>query len=415
MRYKKVCDDLVIARTFDFKKLIKSVIVLLFAAAVVFLVMKDTDDAPAFAEESSTYEGFSGLPDEFYDMYGNPADDSVDYARNRLTATQKKLYDTFYEHLSRGEYTITSGFAGLSNEDILKVYKSVYFDHPEFCWLSGDCTYETINRAITSFTFEIYCDESDIRSNQWRAENAAMDIVNQAMSYESDYDKALFVHDYLVNNIEYNHDYADKRGPSESPEVSLGCSMYGALVDGSTVCQGYAQAYQYILKKLGIEAVYVTGYGNASSHAWTMVKLDGKYYHTDVTWDDPTFAEDIKTNGGVRHDYFCLTTPELERDHDVSDDIDYEYCTATECNYYVRNGNYVESYSRDKIKRIITGAIDNHELLEIKFATNEVYEQAINDLMDNGGINDIFAELNIYDLSFSYSADHPYLFIYKDF
>ncbi|MBO5934606.1 MAG: hypothetical protein J6Q94_03860 [Clostridia bacterium] len=412
MRYKEVCDDLLVERGVDFKKLIKSFFVLLFVAAIVFLVLKDAKNVPAFAEEASTGEWVSGLSDDFYD---DQSDDSVDYARNRLTDAQKDLYDNFYEHLSRGEYTITSGFMGLSKEDVIKTYKSVVYDHPEFCWLRGGCSYETMNGEFTSFTFTVYCDDSDIKSYQWQAENAAMDIVNQAMAYESDYEKALFVHDYLVNNVEYNHDYADKRSQTEPPEVSLGCSMYGALVDGSTVCQGYAQAYQYILKKLGIEAVYVTGYANASSHAWTMVKLDGKYYQTDVTWDDPTYSEVIETNGGVRHDYFCLTSQDISRDHDISDEIDYEYCTATECNYYIRNGNYVESYSRDKIKQIVSSAIDNHELVEIRFATDEIYEQAKKDLINKNGMYDIFAELNVYDMSFTYSADHPYLFIFKNF
>lgn len=416
MRYKEVCDDLLIQRgvSFSFKKLIKILIVLLFVAAIVFLVLKDSKNAPAFAEESSTDEEFSGLPDDEFDF--DSADNTVDYARNRLTDSEKKLYDTFYEHLSIGKYEITTGLSGFTKNEVMKIYKSVVYDHPEFCWLDGSCRYlSDITGQLTSFTFGVYCDDSDIKAYQWQAENAAQSIIIQAMSYESDYDKALFVHDYLVNNIEYNYDYADKRSGNEPPEVSLGCSMYGALVDGSTVCQGYAQAYQYILKKLGIEAVYVTGYGGASAHAWTMVKLDGEYYYTDVTWDDPTFSDDIQTNGGVRHDYFCLTTKELERDHEVEYDIDYENCTATECNYYIRNGMYIENYSRDKIKQIISDVLDDDELLEIKFASEEVYDQAIEDLMDNKGIYDIFAELNIYDLSFSYKAEHPYLFIYKDF
>lgn len=419
MRYKEVCDDLLIERSFsfDFKKLIKALIVLLFVAAVVFLVLRDSQNIPAYAEEeSSSDEGFYDLPDD--DEYNfDSSDDSLDYARNRLNDSEKKLYDTFYEHLSRGEYEITTGLLGYTTDDVKKVFYSVYYDHPEFCWLRGgyDYTYEVFSGMVNSFTFTVYCDDSDIKSYQWQAENAAQDIINQAMTYESDYEKALFVHDYLVQNIDYNHDYADKRGANEPPEVSLGCSMYGALVDGSTVCQGYAQAYQYILKKIGIEAVYVSGYADVSAHAWTMLKLDGEYYYTDVTWDDPTYAENIETNGGVRHDYFCLTTQEIERDHDVSYNIEYELCTSTECNYYIRSGNYVESYSREQIKQIINNVIANDSFLEMKFATEEIHKQAIQDLIDDNGIYDIFTELNIYDRKFSYSKDHPYLFIYKDF
>lgn len=62
-------------------------------------------------------------------------------------------------------------------------------------------------------------------------------------------------------------------------------SAYSALVQGRSVCAGYARAYQYLMQQLGIPCYYCTGYAG-ENHAWNIVRLDGVYYNVDVTWDD---------------------------------------------------------------------------------------------------------------------------------
>ena len=41
-----------------------------------------------------------------------------------------------------------------------------------------------------------------------------------------------------------------------------------------------------------------------------MVHIDGRWYHVDVTWDDPVSSEDV-----LRHDYFNLTDSQISADH----------------------------------------------------------------------------------------------------
>ncbi|MBR5514576.1 MAG: bacterial Ig-like domain-containing protein [Clostridia bacterium] len=85
--------------------------------------------------------------------------------------------------------------------------------------------------------------------------------------------KALLVHDRLALICEY--DYNDTEHQYTS---------YGALVKGIAVCQGYAEAYDYLLGELGIES-YVCS-SRVLNHAWNIIKINGDYYHVDVTWDD---------------------------------------------------------------------------------------------------------------------------------
>lgn len=82
------------------------------------------------------------------------------------------------------------------------------------------------------------------------------------------------------------------------------------LLKNGGVCSGYSKAYQELLARVGIEAYYISGlvYGD-DPHAWNVVKIDGKYYCTDVTWDDPVPDE----AGRIRRDYFMKTGATFER------------------------------------------------------------------------------------------------------
>ena len=62
-------------------------------------------------------------------------------------------------------------------------------------------------------------------------------------------------------------------------------SAYSALVNGQTVCAGYARAFQYLMQQLGIPCYYCRGY-SGENHAWNIVELYGDYYNVDLTWDD---------------------------------------------------------------------------------------------------------------------------------
>ena len=80
------------------------------------------------------------------------------------------------------------------------------------------------------------------------------------------------MHDTLAERITYDL----------SAEMSQ--SAYSALVNGRTVCAGYARAFQYIMQRLGIPCYYCTGYAG-ESHAWNIVGMEDGYYNVDVTWD----------------------------------------------------------------------------------------------------------------------------------
>ena len=116
------------------------------------------------------------------------------------------------------------------------------------------------------------------------AYNAVIEKENEIMSSidaKDDYNIVLAVHDWLVDNLEYDYTF------------STNChNVYGALIESKPVCEGYSKAFKSILDKYYIPCIVVSGYaesdGNGGAHAWNYVQLDGEWYVVDVTWDDPT-------------------------------------------------------------------------------------------------------------------------------
>lgn len=146
--------------------------------------------------------------------------------------------------------------------------------------------------------------------------------------------KAQYLHDYVVRNVSYEM-------------VGDHQTAYGALLDGKAVCAGYADAYLRLLQAVGIEAVTLTGTadngsGIPQSHAWTLVKLDGKCLYTDVTWDDP-FINGVQDPNHISYDYFNLTREEISLDHfpdASSQQLMPAVCGHTGYDYYSINASY---------------------------------------------------------------------------
>lgn len=125
----------------------------------------------------------------------------------------------------------------------------------------------------------------------------------------SDVEKALLIHDRLAVNCTY----------CEDKNVGERYTMYGALVFGLAVCDGYTRAYAYMLRLAGIESVNCSS--EALNHAWNLVLIDGNYYHIDVTWDDPSIANGSRSvAGAVKHNNFMLSNDGIKANKHNADD-----------------------------------------------------------------------------------------------
>ncbi len=116
----------------------------------------------------------------------------------------------------------------------------------------------------------------------------------------SDYEKIKQVHDWLVDNIEYDDTY----------NLPNNRNIYGGLINNKTVCEGYAKTFKYLLDELDIPCILVAGTaknsdGKEENHMWNYVELLGTWYSFDVTWDDPILINGAELRNESKYKYFC--------------------------------------------------------------------------------------------------------------
>ena len=150
-----------------------------------------------------------------------------------------------------------------------------------------------------------------------------MQIASQCRSSgaTTDYEIALWLHDYLINHAYYDLTYTEY-GPD------------GVLLKGYGVCDSYSRAYQMLLNEFGIPNYRQDGLGLKASHAWNVVQLGGKWYQIDPTWDDPS-GETVAVSGSERYTYFAVTDEILGRDHTYTIA---QPCNSMDENYYTHQG-----------------------------------------------------------------------------
>ncbi|MCH4887576.1 hypothetical protein EZV73_08330 [Acidaminobacter sp. JC074] len=130
-------------------------------------------------------------------------------------------------------------------------------------------------------------DTSDTASNL--VELQVEDILEELdLESASDVEKIKAIHDYLATHILYDPDPI-----AENDYKEISHTAYGALIDGVAVCDGYAEAFKYLLDKVGVENVLIFGevdeegdFTGEVNHAWNLIKVDETYKHYDLTWDD---------------------------------------------------------------------------------------------------------------------------------
>lgn len=168
--------------------------------------------------------------------------------------------------------------------------------------------------------------------------NNAVDLCRQETN-GSEYDMALWSHDWTLDQLEYDHNLN-------------WCSAESGLTRHQGTCESYQRIYSKLLDAAGITNDRITGNG----HTWNAVKIDGKWCQMDLTWDDT--SDNWYGDLDQRHLYFGLTDELMaiaHSDHAANyqkDDYTYR-STDLSNNYFVRNGKadeWAEKYA-DRIQQ----------------------------------------------------------------
>lgn len=171
---------------------------------------------------------------------------------------------------------------------------------------------------------------------------AVQKIISEIITNDmTDYDKIKAVHDYIIKNCSYDSEHEDV---DTIPEASF--SIEGVILNGTAVCQGYAETFQLFMDLLNITNLFVTGTGSGVAHAWNMVQINDSWYQVDTTWDDPTSESGNQT---LRYNYFLINDTQMALDHVWIKD-DYPACNNYEMMYKYYENNIISSISEYQTK-----------------------------------------------------------------
>jgi len=362
----------------------------------------------------------SEILSEFYNPVGSS------YAYEQLPAEEQVLYNQIKNALFDFEPCIEENLEDYVSEQLNKTTKFVLLDYPEIFWVSEGGTTYTIEIngvvTVTKYEFKYIMSESQKNNIQNKINTAVKDFLDNLEPKLNEYEKTLAVYEYLIQTTDYDITVMDKIANGiKDDEISRSQTIASVFTDKKTVCSGYSKATQYLLNKLGIFCIYISGgtKGQTDNHAWNLVKIEGDYYLLDTTWGNPVSMNPTQEKR-MTYNYFCLTTAEFSKTHAPNGDIYLPECTANKYNYFVYNNLLLHEYNPDNIENILRNISDEKQKgANIKFSDENAAEKAIESLFgDDNEIFDILRKiasenpiLDATSVSYSFDPDVSVLYI----
>lgn len=170
--------------------------------------------------------------------------------------------------------------------------------------------YDILNTFL-KIDFRYVDSVEELKRKEKLVNEKVQEIVKSTITNEmGEYEKEKALYDYLVNNCEYDMDTFNSGVWDKNNDE------YSALINGLSMCKGYAQAMNRLLKAANIESKIVIGDiidaeepdKEKLGHAWNIVKINGKNYHIDATWDS-TYTHMYNETSGY---FFNLADEEIE-------------------------------------------------------------------------------------------------------
>ncbi len=242
---------------------------------------------------------------------------------NRITEEQQRIYKILLSSANRMAY----GWIDLGkcnketyNEDIAIAYRAFTYDYPELFWVPYEYVVKSDALGV-KVAFSLNDEEfkgnyivslANQKKMQKKIDEVALKIVAEIKGKTNDKMEMLtLLHDKLCDTITYY----------DAPITEdLLYTVYCALVENYSVCEGYARSLRYLCKLLDIDCIIVTGTSKNEQHMWNMVRLDNEWYHIDLTWNDPGLDGEGKPKVPL-HTYFNVTDEFISKDHIIDPDV----------------------------------------------------------------------------------------------
>lgn len=259
----------------------------------------------------------------------------------------RMLYRNILQSIREGKNEALAKNVHFSLDDVTKVYHAIQYDYPELFFVDffGDGCYLTWQKnGDIKVEFRYIFNPEIQKAKRKENENFIQYIISHIPDNvcPSQYLTALWLHDLLVSNMRYDHAGREKK----LREIY---TVEGGISSKKAVCAGVARLYMMLCERLDIWCTYIVGdthldeedkktnaEGSSGRHAWNLLRLDGEYAYTDVTWD----LQNDDSSGYISHTYFGMCDEQCSRTRKREyyfEGIQYPICSGPGyLNYYVR-------------------------------------------------------------------------------
>ena len=269
--------------------------------------------------------------------------------RNLYCIDENKGGNGYY----KTEYVVVSG-AEMSESSVKRVLDAFMTDHPEIFWINNTFGYAHDDGSTVIECYS-YLSAEECNSYIDRMSEKVKTLLDGADEVVDVYHKEKLLHDRLLDVCRY------AEGVGSISDGWQYFTPYGALVDGTAVCEGYSKAFQILLSCAGIEGYTVKGYADDVRHMWNLVKIDDEWYHVDPTWNDG--------DDEINYEFFNLSTYEIEKSHSI-DPIDsgkeeknvnffLPVCNSMQMNYYNVDGICIDQFDNETDQKMVAYIVGN--------------------------------------------------------
>ena len=201
-----------------------------------------------------------------------------------------------------------SGFSVMP-EELSSLLASVLKDDPYLFFVNGQMSYSYVPGGRVLSVKPQYFLAGEEAFAAWEiCRMYIRDLAREAQNYSTQIEKALFLHDKICLDYEYD-------------ETLESDTMYSLFLYGKGTCQSYTHVFMAALRECGIESHFVAS--DTIEHMWNYVKIDGEWYHTDLTWDDSGSS----VAGVSRRHFLCSDNVAKSRGH-----VDWYSSVSVSCN-----------------------------------------------------------------------------------
>ncbi len=256
------------------------------------------------------------------------------YYYDNMTEPEKQLYEYLYANIKDLNETVSIP-DGVPTDTVNGVLKKILFDHPDIYWISKYQFTVSMGQS-TKLQTQVISKETKDDIDQKLA--MRIDEIMERLDPTSDYTYAKSAYEDIITHIKY-----------ESTGVENDQNIISAVLDKKTVCAGASKLFQLLMQKRGIECAVIPGATmDGTPHMWNLVKLDGFYYYTDVTYGMTNSTEE-----GFNYDLLNVTSDEINAIYQFESDEYKRNCLATKDNYYAHVGRIYNCTDKDALKEQI--------------------------------------------------------------